>query len=321
MYKEGKIIFKVSIVIPVFQNRETIVILCDEIINAFKSPDIPVVNLQFILVDDGSTDNSWHEMKKLVSESSGVEYLLIRFTRNFGQMSALLAGYNHSDGDCVISMAADFQDPPEVTPLLFKAWLDGGELVIASRASRNDGFITNLVSKISWGLLRRHAIPQLPTGGFDYFLMDQKLKNDFIKDPEQNIFLQGRLLFYGYRITVINYIRKKRLTGNSQSNFGKRIKYFIDGFIAHSFIPLRLVSIFGLVMFFISFIATILIFWNVLFHGVVVQGWASTMIVILLLNGIQMLSIGILGEYIWRGVEEARKRPHYIILETFKSNL
>jgi glycosyltransferase involved in cell wall biosynthesis len=258
-------------------------------------------------------------MCRLINKTNTAQYSLIRLRRNFGQISALLAGYRHAQGDCIISMAADLQDPPEIAPKLFDAWLNGAKLVIGARKSRDDGLITNTVSKFAWDLLRKYCAPGLPRGGFDYYLMDNQLRKDIISSQEKNIFLQGRLLFYGYETVVIYYDRKKRIKGVSQTSISKKIKYFLDAFISSTYLPLRIMSLIGLTIFLLSLIAIALITTSIFAYGTVVHGWASTIVAILFLSGIQMLSLGILGEYIWRGIEEVRNRPSYLIDELIET--
>lgn len=254
-------------------------------------------------------------MQRASQASINEEFTLIRLTRNFGQPSALLVGYEHANGDCTISMSADLQDPPKLTPIMFQNWLKGAKLVIGTRLERNDGFFNNLISNFAWSILREFAIKKIPKGGFDYFLMDSELRNDIVESSEHNFFLQGRLLFYGYDVVYLDYVRDARPIGKSQTTFLKKVKFFIDAMASSTFLPIRIVSIFGILIFILSLIAILAIVWAVLINGTVVKGWASIMTAILFFSGIQMLSIGILGEYIWRGLEESRKRSRYKIKE------
>jgi dolichol-phosphate mannosyltransferase len=300
-----------SIVVPVFQNEDTIAQAC-RAISAVLDPHADAVRYSFVLVDDGSTDRSAEIIGALQKERPD-RVTLVRFTRNFGQISALLAGYRHADGDCVVSISADMQDPAELIWPMFLAWADGHKLVAAVRAARNDGFLRDTVSNLCWEMLRRFALPSIPKGSFDFFLMDRQLCQYFVLEPEQHIFLQGRLLFYGYKPFLIPYERRRREMGRSQTSFGRRVKYFIDGFSAYSFLPLRVMSILGIALFLVALFGAGVISWAVLAHGSRVEGWASLMDVVLLLGGLQMLSLGIIGEYLWRNVEETRRRPHYVI--------
>ncbi len=306
----------ISVVIPVYQNEESIVHTCDEISRVLRAHSDEVL-YDIVLVNDGSSDHSWDVLLNLQQERR--HYItVINLTRNFGQISALLAGYKHAEGDCIVSMSADLQEPPELIWDMFKAWERGEKLVVANREERNDGMIADSISNFCWRLFRRYAVANIPKGGFDFFLMDRELCNYYIHDPEQHLFLQGRLLFYGFKPFCIPYERRKRPFGKSQTSLSKKLKYFIDGFVAHSFLPLRVVTLIGMMLFFVSLLASAIIAWSVMIHGSRAEGWASLMIVILFLSGVQMLSLGIIGEYLWRNIEETRKRPHYIIENVIK---
>ncbi|WP_031437179.1 glycosyltransferase family 2 protein [Methylobacter tundripaludum] len=304
---------KISVVIPVYQNAGSIEITCREVAAVLREQHSNV-EYEFVMVNDGSTDASWEILQRLHAEEPN-RFKLINLTRNFGQLSALLAGYNQAEGDCIVSMAADMQDPPQVIADMVSAWFVGHKLVIANRIGRSDGFLNDVISNFSWGILKRYALPTLPKGGFDVFLMDRVIRNYYIDNPEQHIFMQGRLLYYGEKPFVIPYKRKKRIYGKSQTSLGKKIKYLIDGFTGYSFMPLRIISIAGIMLFFLSIVAALVITWYVYTNGSKVEGWASLMVMMLFLNGMQLLAFGVIGEYLWRNIEETRKRPHYIISE------
>jgi glycosyltransferase involved in cell wall biosynthesis len=309
---------KISVVIPVYQNVGSIRTTCIEVGKAIEGGSDSLA-YDFVLVNDGSTDGSWQEMEKLQREYPG-KYTLVNLTRNFGQVAALLAGYRHATGQCVISMAADLQDPPKIVAEMISAWLLGNKLVIAVRAARNDGAINNFVSNLSWKILRAYAVPNLPEGGFDFFLMDRDVVNYYVDNPEQHIFIQGRLLYYGCAPCLVEYERTKRSHGKSQTSLSRKIKYLIDGFAGYSVAPLKVISILGVVLFLGSLLAAAIISWYVVVHGSRVEGWASLMVVVLFMNGIQLLAFGVIGEYLWRNVEESRKRPHYIIEKIVKDD-
>jgi glycosyltransferase involved in cell wall biosynthesis len=302
---------KLTIVIPVYQNAGSIEATCRAATAALEAH---TVDYNFVLVNDASTDGSWDVMQRLQLERQD-KFTIIKFTRNFGQIAALLAGYTYADGDCIVSMAADMQDPPQIIAGMVDAWLKGHKLVVAGRIARDDGVVADFVSNFAWNILKRYAVPNLPKGGFDYFLMDKQIRDYFINNPEQHIFIQGRLLYYGCEPYVIQYERQKRLSGKSQTTFSRKLKYLIDGFIGYSFTPLRVLSITGIVISLFSIIIAAIICWYVLAKGSKVEGWASMMVAMLFLNGIQLMALGVIGEYLWRNIEESRKRPHYIIGE------
>ena len=300
-----------SVVLPVYQNEGSVTQLCNEIFQNLD-PHTDELDYEIVLVNDGSTDRSWEVLQELY-RLYPQRVTIINLTRNFGQLSALMAGYAQAQGDCVVSMAADLQDPADKIWEMFLAWRAGHKLVAGRRASRQDGFIKDRISALAWKLLRRFAVRNIPEGGFDFFLMDKEIRDYYITNPEQVIFMHGRLLYYGCAPYFIDYERRKRSVGRSQTGLGQRLKYFIDGFTAYSYLPLRFMSACGLLLCLISLGTAAGLTWYVLVYSSPIQGWTSLMVAILFLSGVQMLFLGILGEYLWRGLEEIRRRPHYII--------
>lgn len=303
---------KVSIVIPVYQNQRTLATTCADVAGVLD-PHSAALDYEFVCVNDGSTDGSWDELRRLQHAAPPGRFRLLKLTRNFGQLPALLAGYRHARGDCIVTVSADLQDPAQLIWDMIAAWQQGRLLVVAARARRNDGFLYNLVAGMCWHIFRRIAVPKIPKGGFDFFLMDRKILDYFVENPEQNLFLQGRLLYFGAEPHVISYERRARAEGRSRTSLSRNIKYFIDGIAGYSYLPVRLMSLAGLVLFSLSIVASLVIAAYVLRYGSNVEGWASLIIVILGLQGLQMLFMGVIGEYLWRTLDEIRKRPHYLI--------
>jgi polyisoprenyl-phosphate glycosyltransferase len=302
---------KVCVVIPVFQNEGSIGAVVDGVAGALDR-HADAVSYAFVLVNDGSTDGSWAAMREIQRRRPS-NVTLVDLTRNFGQMSALLAGYNHAKGDCVVSMAADLQDPPEDVWKLVEAWLGGEKLVVASRTNRDDSWAGDLIAKFGWSLMRRFAIPNLPEGSFDFFLMDGDIHRYFVRETDHHILLQGRLLFYGAKPFQVPSERRRRPQGKSQNRLATKLKFFIDGFVAHSYLPLRIISLAGILLFIGAIAISLAITWYVVVHGRTVEGWASLFILVLMLSGLQFLAIGVIGEYLWRGIEQVRGRPQFIV--------
>lgn len=300
-----------SVVVPSFHNADTLERLFERI-RATLEPRAAEVAYEVVFVEDGSADATWQVLLGL-REKHPEHVTLVKLVRNFGQIAALLAGYRAATGECCASISADLQDPPELIWDMFLAWRSGHPLVAAARARRNDGAIQNLVAGASWRLIRRFAVRNVPEGGFDYFLMDRALLEQYVTDPEQHIFMQGRLLYFVREPHVIHYERARREAGRSRTSFMRRVKYFIDGFTAYSFFPLRLMSAVGLLISLLAFIGVLAIVVVTLVYGVKVEGWASLSVLVLFLSGIQLLSLGVIGEYLWRAVEEVRRRPHYLV--------
>jgi dolichol-phosphate mannosyltransferase len=218
-------------------------------------------------------------------------------------------------GEAIIAIAADLQDPPELIDEMLRLWRDGQKVVLAARKSRDDGLIADAFSNVFYALFRRFAIKTMPRQGFDFFLIDRQVCDLINHIQENNAYLMGLILWLGFEPKVIYYDRKKREKryGRSMWTQGKKIKYFIDSFVSFSYIPIRAASIIGICLSFLGLIYAIAVIILRLILQINVEGWASLMFVVLILSGSQMLMLGIIGEYLWRNLEETRRRPRYII--------
>lgn len=297
----------ISFVIPVFRNAgslEPSYLKIKELINRRG------FHYEIIFVNDGSDDNSLPELLSLHEKDSQIR--VISFSRNFGQVAAVIAGFRAARGECCILMSADLQDPIEKAEEMIRNWESGSEIAICFRADREDNFFARLTSSFFYRLIKV-ALPNMPEGGFDFLLLDRKVVNEYNKLDERNRFFQGDILWLGFKVTFIPYTRLKRTIGKSQWSFSKKLKYFIDGLLNTSYIPIRLMSVFGFVTALTGFLYALVIMYARFFRDVPFSGWAPIMILILIIGGVIMLMLGIIGEYLWRSYDEARKRPLYII--------
>jgi polyisoprenyl-phosphate glycosyltransferase len=300
---------KISIIIPVYHNEGAISKTYVKIKSVFTSTLVEYEH-EIIFVDDGSKDGSLQEILELRKRDQCVK--AITFTRNFGQMAAMLAGFKEVSGDAVINISADMQDPVELIPQMIQKWKEGAEIVICYRTDRSDTFTAKLFSRFAYGALRL-SMPQIPPGGFDFVLMDRKVLVEFNAIDVRNRFFQGDLLWMGYRTSFIPYVRLKRLIGKSQYNFAKKLKNFIDAFLDASYLSIRFISLVGIVTSALGMIYGLTIIFSWLRGGTPFSGWAPIMILILLVGGLIMVMLGVIGEYIWRIYDEVRKKPNYII--------
>ena len=302
---------KVSIVVAVYQNEGSLVETHDRIQAAFEH-DLPQHDYELVFVDDGSKDASWQEILDLQARDPRVK--AITFTRNFGQMAAMLAGFKAATGDAVINISADLQDPIELIAQMVKQWEAGSELVICFRASRSDPLFARFTSRVAYSVLRM-ALPQIPRGGFDVVLMDRAVMDTFNAIDVRHRFFQGDLLWGGYRTSFIPYQRQERTVGRSQYNFWKRLKNFIDAVLDASYLPIRFITVLGVLTAALGFIwaVTIVISW--IAGDSPFTGWAPLMVAVLVVGGLIMLMLGVIGEYVWRINEEVRKRPNYVVRE------
>lgn len=298
---------KLSFVIPVFRNEGSITPTYEKITGLMHKL---VLDYEFVFVNDGSDDNSMQELTALHEQDSKVKVL--SFSRNFGQVPAIIAGMKEVTGAAAVSMSADLQEPIELIENMISKWQSGNEIVIGHRVDREDSFIANKASAVFYSLMK-YVNPKMPKGGFDFLLIDQKAIAVFNQIDERNRFFQGDILWLGFSVAFIPYSRLKRTIGKSQWTLSKKLKYFIDGLLNTSYIPIRLMSLLGIIISFFGFLYAIVIAYNRFINNTPFEGWAPIMILILIIGGLIMLMLGIIGEYVWRTYDETRKRPLYII--------
>lgn len=227
-------------------------------------------------------------------------------------MAAMLAGFKAATGAAIINISADLQDPVELIGEMVERWIQGSEIVICYRTNRTDPISSKVFSNLAYRLMRI-AVPQIPKGGFDYVLMDRIAMDQFNAIDTRHRFFQGDLLWPGFRTSFIPYERRKRSVGKSQYNFSKKLKNFLDAMLDASYLPIRLISLFGLVTFLLGIVYSITIFIAWATGNAPFNGWAPLMIAVLMTGGMIMLMLGVIGEYVWRINEEVRKRPNYVI--------
>jgi dolichol-phosphate mannosyltransferase len=303
----------ISFVIPVYRNEGAITLTYQKI-KAALAADLPAYDYEFVFVDDGSDDGSLQEMLRLRSGDARVR--VISFTRNFGQMAAILAGLKEATGDLVLHLSADLQDPVELIPRMVSDYEAGSELVIGHRAEREDQWTSRLTSRLFYRIIRI-SFPQMPSGGFDYVLMARRVVDTFNSFEVRNRFFQGDLLWMGYKTTFIPYTRAKRTIGRSQYTFAKRLKNSLDAILDSSYLPIRFISVVGASTAFVGFLYAINIAYTRFRHGTPFTGWAPIMILILVIGGVLMLMLGIIGEYIWRIYDEVKKKPNYVVRKIY----
>jgi len=304
---------KISFVIAVYRNQGSIAKTYEKI-NELFSDKLRDLDYDIVFVDDGSDDGSLQEILDIRKSDKRIK--AISFTRNFGQMAAILAGLQEVDGDAVINISADMQDPIDLIPQMIQKWRSGSEIVICYRTDRSDNFTAKFFSRLAYGALRI-SLPQIPPGGFDYVLIDRQALDAFNSIDIRNRFFQGDLLWTGYRTSFIPYVRQKRIVGKSQYNFEKKLKNFLDGFLDSSYLSIRIISLIGIIISFLSVLysISIVVAW---FKGATpFTGFAPIMILILFIGGLILVMLGILGEYIWRIYDEVRKKPNFLIRDKY----
>lgn len=301
---------KLSIIIPVYFNEDTLMMLYQDLKEKvlFKLEDYEIV-----MVDDGSGDNSWEVIKEISELDNKV--ISIKLSRNFGSHAAILAGYSNCTGDCGVVKAADLQEDSELVLRMYESWKKGNKVVLAAREDREEGFFQKLFANTYYALMRKFVMKSMPKGGFDCFLIDRNVIEVLKLLDEKNSAITLQILWSGFKTDIIYYVRKKREIGKSRWTLSKKIKLVIDSMMSFSYFPVRFISGFGALSFIISALWGILLVLNKIFNGSPVNGWTTIVVLLLLSFGIIMLTLGILGEYIWRILDASRNRPPYIIDE------
>ena len=269
---------------------------------------------EIVCVDDGSKDGSYKALLELREKDD--RFKVVKLSRNFGSHTAILAGFAHATGDCMTMVAADLQEPLEIIIEMYEKWKQGKKVVIAVRKDREDGFFQKLFSNTYYSLMQKYALKDMPSGGFDCFFIDKKVRDVLVSMNEKNSSIVGQVLWAGFEMDKIYYVRKKREIGESKWTLSKKIKLFIDSFMAFSYVPIRFISTLGIFISIVGFILAVFLIVNKFMFNVPVQGWTTMMITLLMLSGIQMLTLGVIGEYLWRNFDESRGRPTYIVEET-----
>ncbi|MBG30305.1 MAG: glycosyltransferase [Opitutae bacterium] len=302
-----------SIVVPVFQNERNLESTIPTLLELQKK--LPGYELELVFVDDGSKDGS-HDILMKYHQLNPEMIRVVKLVKNFGQIIAIQAGLANARGDCVGIISADLQDPPEIFQEMIAAWENGHKLVIAERKDRQENFFRVFVSNLYWKIVRIMAVKDYPTGGFDFCLVDRDVVEIVNQVKEKNSHIFVLIFSLGYSYHSIGYVRQKRIGGKSQWTLSKKIQLSIDTLVNFSYVPLRFISYLGLAISFLSccYGLTVLIFW--IFKGNPVEGWTTITILLSGLSGLILLTLGIIGEYLWRLFDTVKDRPIYIIEKT-----
>lgn len=300
----------ISVVIPVFNNEQSIRESFKQVYDEHKK-SFPNYALEVLYVNDGSSDNSWGALQELQADYPE-DVTTVNLTRNFGQLGALLAGFELAAGDIIITMSADLQDSASTMKDMIHLWEKGNEVVIAYRQNREDGLIASLFSQLAYGVARL-ANPEIPKGGFDYYLISRKAAKIMCSFKGQHRFFQGEILWLGLPTAFIPSTRQKRKYGKSGWTFSKKLKIFIDLVLDSSSMPLRMMSALGATASIGGILYAVLIVLQWLWGNSPYYGWAPIMITVLIIGGTIMMMLGIIGEYIWRIYDIIQGRPQFII--------
>lgn len=299
-----------SIVVPVFNERDNLRRFHAAVTGVMQG--LSGCDWEFVFVDDGSRDGSFAIIEELAEIDPRVTAL--RFPRNFGSHVAIAAGIDDCRGDAAVIMAADLQDPPPLIAEFVTRWRDGFDVVWGARTGRDDGRLRAWAMGRFYTLVRRFALPTYPKGGTGSFcLITRRVIDAFRQCTERNRLTFGLIAWAGFRETQVSYHRPRREAGVSSWTTARMLKAAIDTFVSFSFLPIRAISYFGLFVSLLSFVFGFYVLLNKLIFGTRVDGWTSVILTVLVLGGVQLVMTGVLGEYLWRILDETRRRPLYIV--------
>ncbi|HEV8609944.1 MAG TPA: glycosyltransferase family 2 protein [Thermoanaerobaculia bacterium] len=301
---------RISVVVPVYFNAESLPRLAEQLREVAQRADF---ELAPIFVEDGSGDDSWARIQAITVSWPTARG--IRLTRNFGSQMAILAGLHEASGDAAAVLSADLQEPPELLLRLVEAWRGGATAVLAVRASRPETWPTRAAASLYYRTLRRLAFRSMPGGGFDCFMIGRPAIDFLTGSREVHTSLPGLILWAGFPTALVAYERAPRREGRSRWTFAKKVKLFLDSVISFSYAPLRWMSVVGALLALLAFGYAALILLLKLFRDQPIRGWTSLMVALAFFSGVQLLSIGILGEYLWRTLDAARARRGFLVRE------
>ncbi|EGD46375.1 LOW QUALITY PROTEIN: glycosyl transferase family 2 [Ruminiclostridium papyrosolvens DSM 2782] len=299
-----------SVVVPVYNEQEVITETYRRLKASLSNLDM---DIEYIFINDGSTDNTYLKLNELIVNT---DVKLINFSRNFGHQIAISAGMDYAKGDAVVVIDADLQDPPEIISEMIEKWKEGYEVVYGKRLHREgETLFKKLTAKLFYRVIDNITDIKLPVDVGDFRLIDKKVCDSMKSLPERARYVRGLVSWVGFNQTSIEYKREKRFAGKTKYPLRKMIKLATDGIISFSYRPLKLATFLGMTVSALSFIYLIAILLQKIFTNSTVEGWASTMVVSLFLNGVMLVVIGIMGEYVGRIYEEVKSRPLYVIGE------
>ena len=310
--KSGSDELFLTVVTPAFNESRNLPELYKELCQVLGA--LPL-RWEWVVVDDHSEDETLATIAEMSRQDARVRGL--RLARNLGAHTAITCGLHQARGDCAVILAADLQDPPEVIPELLAKWKEGAQVVWAARERREGEQASTVGFSRAYYAIMRHivGVKEIPAMGADFFLMDRRVLDAFRAFNESNVSILALITWMGFRQGTVFYTKKSRLHGSSGWTLEKKLKLAVDSITSFTYLPIRLMSYLGFLTAFVGFAYALFVVANAL-TGHPAQGWSSLMVAVLLLGGVQMLMLGILGEYLWRTLDESRRRPRYLIEET-----
>jgi len=310
--KEESRMSKISVIVPCYNEEKAIPIFYRELMNVLCTLNH---DYEILFVNDGSKDRTLDELKVLAEKDGNVKYL--SFSRNFGKEAAMLAGMRHSAGDLIAIMDADLQDPPALIPQMIEAIeKEHYDSVATRRVSRKgEPPLRSLFAKMFYKIINKLSDADIVDGARDYRMMTRQMVNSILEINEYHRFSKGIFGWVGYNTKWLEYENIERVAGQTKWSFWKLFKYAVEGIVAFSTVPLRIASLFGIFFSIVAFVMLIFVVVRRLLYGDPVAGWASQVCIILFTGGLQMIFLGIIGEYLSRTYMEVKARPQYFIKE------
>ncbi|OGK18532.1 hypothetical protein A3D80_01650 [Candidatus Roizmanbacteria bacterium RIFCSPHIGHO2_02_FULL_40_13b] len=303
--------FTVSVVVPAYNEEVGIAAFLERLQGTLKGLDYEI-----IVVDDGSVDGTLTVLSALAAKNDRIK--AISFTRNFGHQMALSAGYKYAQGDCVVTIDADMQDPPELITELIEKWQEGYKIVYAKRREREETIFKRVTASLFYRVLNTFSETPVPIDVGDFRLVDREVAELIGQLPEKSRFLRGLVAWGGFSATSVDFIRRKRMHGKTHYPFFKMLNFALDGVVSFSTKPLKMAIYLGIIASLLGFSGIVYAIWRRFFlpHEFWVTGWTALFVAIVFFGGIQLFTTGIIGEYIGKIYKEVQGRPMYLVKET-----
>ena len=299
---------KISIVVPVYYNSDTLELLYDDMSARILDK---LGDYEIVFVDDGSGDNSWEIMNRIKARDKNV--VCVKLSRNFGEHAAILAGLSVCTGDCAVTKQADLQEDSTLILDMYESWKRGNKVVLAIRESRDENPVKKFFAGCYYWLVRKTINKDMPQGGCDCYLVDRQVIEVLQMMDEKNSSLTLQVMWVGFKSEKIYFHRKDREVGKSRWTLAKKVKLVIDSMMSFTYFPIRFIATLGMIFSLCSVVGIILVIKEKVTEGTPILGYASIMCVMLFGFGLAFIMLAVLGEYIWRTLEESRKRPPFII--------
>ena len=305
----------VSVIIPCFNESAVIEKTVERLTQVLGSDGaLEGYSYELIFVDDGSSDDTLQKLKEAAHRDGAVRY--VSFSRNFGKEAAMLAGLTYAGGDCVAIMDADLQHPPELIPEMITWYKEGYDQVIAKRNRKGDKARATLMARLYYRIVNHIVDVKMVDGIGDFRLLSRKAVDGLLAMQEYNRFSKGLFSWIGFKEKVIEYENRQRAAGETKWSFKRLLSYGIDGLISFNNKPLRICFFMGGLLVFVSLIYILVTLIQIMLHGIDVPGYFTTICAVLIIGGVQLISVGVLGEYIGRIYYEVKRRPHFLIADT-----